>query len=674
MTTLASAKKTPLSRDGVLAFAKQLDLAPARALLADALDTAGAHAAIVLAFALALRGEKLDPVVVRALAPEVDEVSHLGVLMRAADAPFVELAVAILGDDTISTTRSTYLVLLAADALGADEKAPEKLRTKARHLARHDLDVTPSVCLGAASLLLGDSDLSLLAAPFVKESKRNKRITDELVASSKQAPLEALPEVAAPRVTARMTVRKGAEPGRNDVCSCGSGQKYKKCCALKPKDAGSEEERVDASTLRKDQVMTLRPSEIARLEFDKLSASALLVAPRRAARVGKWAAVEQAIAAASNRKETADEVEELRFEALSHALDIGAIEPAERLIAALKEGRPETEEPVELALIKHDPNALAQLEAAMVRALEREGDGAHMIDIAYAMLRHLPALGILVARGAIHERRPNDSMELMEQIEDARDRLLLPPFEAWWDVFDFMMKGVKKPAAARKKNDGPDLKTELRRARAASRKASTEIDKLKKRLDEVDVQIAKAPKKKAGEPKLSAAAPVDAALTEERKRLKTKVEELQRIIGEGQEERRELKKQLAEAAEIQPDSRAPEEEPEEEEEDEEGEEAPRGILVPVFTDRAAKMLTELDGPAADVVLGMVAGLAAGRENAWFGVKRLEKARTVYSARAGIHYRVLFVLEEGTLRVHEIFHRRELEAAVNRVMKLSVPRS
>ena len=28
-------------------------------------------------------------------------------------------------------------------------------------------------------------------------------------------------------------VKEGKEPGRNDPCPCGSGKKYKKCCALK---------------------------------------------------------------------------------------------------------------------------------------------------------------------------------------------------------------------------------------------------------------------------------------------------------------------------------------------------------------------------------------------------------------------------------------------------------
>ena len=34
--------------------------------------------------------------------------------------------------------------------------------------------------------------------------------------------------------------RRGAKTGRNDLCPCGSGQKYKKCCAEKARDTGAE--------------------------------------------------------------------------------------------------------------------------------------------------------------------------------------------------------------------------------------------------------------------------------------------------------------------------------------------------------------------------------------------------------------------------------------------------
>lgn len=32
------------------------------------------------------------------------------------------------------------------------------------------------------------------------------------------------------------------EPGRNDPCPCGSGKKYKKCCAIKPASRGFKAE------------------------------------------------------------------------------------------------------------------------------------------------------------------------------------------------------------------------------------------------------------------------------------------------------------------------------------------------------------------------------------------------------------------------------------------------
>ena len=35
----------------------------------------------------------------------------------------------------------------------------------------------------------------------------------------------------------RSTTAAGARPDRNDPCPCGSGLKYKKCCAIRPRSA-----------------------------------------------------------------------------------------------------------------------------------------------------------------------------------------------------------------------------------------------------------------------------------------------------------------------------------------------------------------------------------------------------------------------------------------------------
>src|SRR5690606_14034395 len=131
-----------------------------------------------------------------------------------------------------------------------------------------------------------------------------------------------------------------------------------------------------------------------------------------------------------------------------------------------------------------------------------------------------------------------------------------------------------------------------------------------------------------------------------------------------QEERRELRRLLAEREEEEEEgapvpARAPK--PLQDDEGAEPEamheagavDIPRSILVPRFSDRASKAVTDLAAEAADGVLSVVAALAAGRPNAWGGVKQLTKVRGVLSARAGIHHRVLFSIEERTLHVLEV---------------------
>ena len=51
-------------------------------------------------------------------------------------------------------------------------------------------------------------------------------ITEEGAGKFKEAP-------AAPGQKAETFVKTGPDVGRNDPCTCGSGKKYKKCCALK---------------------------------------------------------------------------------------------------------------------------------------------------------------------------------------------------------------------------------------------------------------------------------------------------------------------------------------------------------------------------------------------------------------------------------------------------------
>ncbi|HVH40969.1 MAG TPA: hypothetical protein VM925_01460 [Labilithrix sp.] len=333
-----------------------------------------------------------------------------------------------------------------------------------------------------------------------------------------------------------------------------------------------------------------------------------------------------------------------------------------------------------LECLRSPPDLLTRIEREAEESLRNDADGARGMLLASALLRWFPAVGIYVARGALHEGRTLDSRALLERIEDARDRLLLSPFEAWWDVYEAFFENDEE-RREQKKDDAKreKMKADLRRARAASRKTAAEMEKLQQRVLELDESLARAPvpsRSPSGKPEAAPAAP-PADLASERRRLKTKIDELQRIIGAGQEERRELRRQLADREDDDAPPTAPPKAERAEDVDADPEglhdassiDLPRAILVPRFSDRATKAVTDLAADAAEGVLSVVAALAAGKPNAWGGVKQLAKVRGVLSARAGIHHRVLFALNDRALDVLEVLHRRDLEQVVARLARM-----
>jgi SEC-C motif len=684
---IALARKTPLTRGAVAELARKVPAELAREAAMAALDTAGANAAMVLAFAAAAGGAKLRPELTRALLPEVSSLDHVGPLVFATEGKPLDVLVAFLEDKRGDLELECLVMLLAGDQLGDAPKVPAAMLTRGRWLARHQLVQEASVFLGGAALRIKNPDLSSLATPHVNRAKRAKKSLEETLDVARSAPLDVLSEADGARVSTGFTVRhETPSVGRNDPCPCGSGKKYKKCHALSeaPAPVSDAAPKIDATTLGPDQAALLRPSEIAALETAKLSAKAFVEAFRRVVDFRQWELALRMIAEAQARKDLGDGESTLFvLDALHAAYDARASEAAEALHRLLPDDV-QRREAFAIECLRAPSDLLGRIEHEAEEALATDADGARGMLLASALLRWYPALGVYVARGALHEGRTLDSRALLEKIEDARDRLLLSPFEAWWDVYDAFIEGgedrreQKKADAKREK-----MKEDLRRARAASRKLGAEMEKLQRRVAELDESIASAPapSRKLKTDVLPAQTAPNAELTEERRRLKTKIDELQRIIGEGQEERRELRRQLAERDDEDdvPSTNAPssakksdsdaDAEPEGVH-DAESVDAPRAVLVPRFSDRATKALTDLAADAADGVLTVVASLAAGKANVWGGVKQLTKVRGVLSARAGIHHRVLFAVNDRALDVLEVLHRRDLEQVVARLARAS----
>ncbi|MEQ1736191.1 MAG: FtsW/RodA/SpoVE family cell cycle protein, partial [Rhodoglobus sp.] len=69
---------------------------------------------------------------------------------------------------------------------------------------------------------------------------------------------------------------------------------------------------------------------------------------------------------------------------------------------------------------------------------------ALVIWLAWVLSRRSPALGVLVARGAMVTASPQSAEELLFAAEEARDRLLLPAAEPGWAMFDALFPESKK--------------------------------------------------------------------------------------------------------------------------------------------------------------------------------------------------------------------------------------
>jgi hypothetical protein len=164
---------------------------------------------------------------------------------------------------------------------------------------------------------------------------------------------------------------------------------------------------------------------------------------------------------------------------------------------------------------------------------------------------------------------------------------------------------------------------------------------------------------------------VNAEDAEQRKRMRAKLDELKAQIAEGNRERADLRKRLAEASEeLAPRAEDEEPEPNEEDEEEEGvfEEATeeRDVLVPVYAPNATKGIANAPPKVAREAVVLSAQLAAGDPAAWRGCKRLLKpSPPVWSARCGIHHRLLFRPGDGRLDVLELIARKDLEMILKR---------
>ncbi len=547
-----------------------------------------------------------------------------------------------------------------------------------RSLARNRIEWVGAHWAEQAAVRVGGDELGLLFRGDGPPIQLDRSLFAELGAEPTFASLRTeRSKVLASGFTAH---RVKPKLGRNEPCDCGSGKKYKKCCAKKAGErvrlspvAGLTmreyrqrlHEYLDAETL-----MRRHPADLALLPFDELSVEQLDAVFQVFLECERMELAEEILERLCARESVTDEDRDnVRAFFLSFAHDWGHealvarhvprfVDPA-RVPAYLQLGH---------SIRNPDEQTLALIEAECRRYVV-DGE-VSAFDAAYELLLAYPALGVLVARGSLDVAYVQESWTLLEEIEAARDRLGAPPNDPFWSVYDGMLSDQKLARASDEEKEA--LRAEVERARVEAAEARAQAHLLVRDLGLYERELAeleaRATEAEARAEARSSIADVaeEAQQASAAKALRRKIRELEGRIREGQRERADLRRRAQEAvagsraepaARRAPSAEEPREEPT-------TATAVRGLRVPVWSDKATSSLEKLPRNIASAAIAMAGALGAGRPEAWRQAKRLEGMHGLCSARLGLHHRLLFWIEtDDVLDVDEVVTREGLDRAL-----------
>ena len=630
---------------------------PSEADILAAIDTCDHERAAMLAFARA-RTESVPVALVGRILPGIEFPTVACGLIAVASGDRAEL-LAVLERRRIPQLKDLAeleaIVLFATWRAGAPipRVIPELRRLSVRTMSAEGFAL-----LATIAQTIDDPNVVAATkhiAAFAKDHAKSVAADDKAMAAKIDAVIAELPaEVESSR--GGFTVRSTQQVGRNDPCPCGSGLKYKKCCADKPAGERSpipgvswnEFLRGDKLTIEHVNELALR--DLARVDLSKLDVKPLVTAARKFSVARQWTHSLRAIDELERRDAKAEGgdswADDCRDYLIHDLLPCGELDLARDEIAKL---------PRELAKLYDLDLAIADgpaeaWQALVTAARETVASPDKLVDVelAYTLLRAEPVLGMIAARSCIGTLRVDDAELLLDTVEAARDALNLPPTDPAWDVLDELTETEAKPGE-------DDTKVRLHESTA--------------RIDELERSLAAMRAELDSERTRPAAELMRAP--EHRNELDHKVAELEALIREGNAERRDLRRQLQATANRGDDARprrsaATEPAPE----DEGLDDLPigtRGIALPRFDRRVVDALADVPATVASEAMRTIGALTSGDGFAWRAVKQAkDMARQVLMTRVGIHHRLLFRVEDGTLDVLDLITRETLMTTLKRL--------
>jgi hypothetical protein len=470
-----------------------------------------------------------------------------------------------------------------------------------------------------------------------------------------------------PQDPSRTIRRAVARIGRNDPCHCGSGKKYKNCCAEKDRERLQQSSGVSGLTLKEMHEQPERHLTLERL--DKTAAPEL--ARMDPALIPRHLLTDYFVRLTLfDLERGAEFVEKLGYSAdledswffvMFTAARLRRKDIGERMMK-LREAEGLKEDELRLSqrllLAQDDPGkCLLLIEEAAEKAVKSETTD-DIMDLAYSVgFSKWGALGLLLFRSAL-PLAPEKSEQGYEEMQGIRRRLSLSEDDPIQGLLVSLREKYRE-----------ETETALHEAEEKFEAKRREVRALKESVEQLQKELARRDKPSAaGSPQ---SVPLNGESEQRLRDLREKVKYLETNLKETHSERNELQRRLEKMQTTVEAFRAPvssgnnDADVDHEDDlllpqDAEGNHPLRLIEFPRnFQDR----LNEFPHHVARGAMVMLGRLAGGDAAAFNGAKRLKSAPTIVRQRIGIDFRLLFRLLPDRIQVVDLITRQELERRI-----------
>lgn len=552
---------------------------------------------------------------------------------------------------------------------------PPELITQARLIARHK--AKQQIVIGAqfaiAEIIRDPALTTILDIKTELQWKQAAKVAEGYRALCFGSPLQLVATEPHRKMGEGGTVRRAvARVGRNELCPCQSGRKYKNCCLAKDAEklldsshiAGKSRAELRAEPepyLTKKSIEAAPPHEVIRYDPRKI--------PRE--RLDDYFFVlcmhslyERAVEAFEilGFTEDLDDIVCSCFIFLAmRARRIDAIKKLLAIHPRAEQLKKDMDFGACVAIAEEESPALAAvLEEGSLEILKSEEDDLHYIYSCYWLFSKLPATGILVARGLIQSAGDSKAQRILDEIGATRDRLGLSPDDPAEDWVEKRLLEATRSSEAEDSEESRALADTRDRLNTKAR----EVDFLRKALENArrDVKTRETERAADSAPDAGAAVvtPIDGRALEE---LRFKVQKLKGELKERHEERVALRQELREThskleaqdrpkASIVVDPEAEYYLPSQLDET-------QPVRLPEFPKKFDETLHSLPRHVARNAVAMAGRLASGELAAFVGVVRLKGIPEVYRQRIGADHRLLFRVTADRLVVIDLINRRDL---------------